>query len=107
MENKYSKLVSTFIINPLYETDGYKIGHPLMIAPGTDFEYWTWIPRSTKHMPQGIKQIMSAGQQITVRFLHSTFQENFFNQPKDVAHKFAKDMSKYLMMDYNFDGFLV
>lgn len=35
------KLNKTFKINPLYEADGYKVGHPLMIAPGTTREYWT------------------------------------------------------------------
>jgi nicotinamide phosphoribosyltransferase len=99
------KLNKTFKINPLYEADGYKVGHPLMIAPNTSREYWTWIARSTKYMPAGIKKIMSAGQQITWRYIHSIFQENFFDQPIDVAHKFTKDMSEYLMMPYDFDGF--
>jgi nicotinamide phosphoribosyltransferase len=99
------KLNKTFKINPLYEADGYKVGHPLMIAPNTSREYWTWIARSSKYMPAGIKKIMSAGQQITWRYIHSIFQENFFDQPVDVAHKFTKDMSDYLMMPYDFDGF--
>jgi len=99
------KLNQTFKINPLYEADGYKVGHPLMIAPGTTREYWTWIPRSTKYMPGGIDEIMSAGQQLVVRYIHSAFQEFFFNQPVEVAHKFTKDMSKYLRQDYNFSGF--
>lgn len=99
------KLNKTFQINPLYEADGYKVGHPLMIAPNTTKEYWTWIPRNLKYMPKGINKIMSAGQQITIRYLHSTFQENFFNKPIEVATKFTKDIAKYLMLDYNFDGF--
>ena len=76
-----------------------------MIAPGGTREYWTWIPRSTKFMPGGIDKIMSAGQQIVVRYVHSAFQENFFDQPIEVAEKFVKDMSKYLMVEYNFHGF--
>jgi nicotinamide phosphoribosyltransferase len=99
------KLKKTFKINPLYEADGYKVGHPLMIAPNTSREYWTWIARSTKYMPAGIKKIMSAGQQITWRYIHSIFQENFFDQPVEVAHKFIQDMSQYLMMPYDFKGF--
>jgi nicotinamide phosphoribosyltransferase len=99
------KLNKTFKINPLYEADGYKVGHPLMIAPNTSREYWTWIPRSTKYMPASIKKIMSGGQQITWRYIHSIFQENFFDQPVDVAHNFTKDMSEYLMMPYDFKGF--
>lgn len=99
------KLNKTLKINPLYDADGYKIGHPLMIAQNSSREYWTWIPRSLKYMPKGTDKIMSAGQQITWRFIHSTFQEYFFDQPIDVAKKFIQDMNKYLMQPYDFDGF--
>lgn len=99
------KLNKTFKINPLYESDGYKVSHPLMLAKGTTREYWNWIPRSVKYMPKGIDKIMSAGQQLTWRYIHSVFQENFFDQPIGVATKFTKDMCKYLMQEYNFEGF--
>lgn len=95
------KLNKIFKINPLYESDGYKISHKLMLAPGTTKEYWTWIPRNFKYMPKGIKKIMSGGQQLTWRYIHSNFQELFFNQPIHVAKKFGEDMSKYIMMEYN------
>ena len=72
-----------------------------MLAPGTQYLYGTWIPRSTKYAPKGIKKILSAGQQLTWRWLHDEFQENFFNQPKDVATDFATDMSMYLGLDFN------
>jgi nicotinamide phosphoribosyltransferase len=72
------KLNQTFKINPLYESDGYKVGHKAMLAEGTTKLYGTWIPRSLKYMPKGIEKIMSAGQQLVVRYLHSTFSENFF-----------------------------
>lgn len=88
--------------NSLFYTDGYKIGHKAMLAPGTQFLYGTWIPRSTKYAPKGIKKILSAGQQLTWRWLHDEFQENFFNQPKEVAMSFSKDMSMYLGLE--FDG---
>lgn len=99
------KLNKTFKINPLYEADGYKVGHPLMMVNNASREYWTWIPRNLKYMPKGIDKIMSAGQQLTWRFIHSTFQEDFFDQPIDVARTFVKDMQKYLMQPYDFDGF--
>ena len=99
------KLNKTFKINPLYEADGYKVGHPLMIAPNTTREYWTFIARSLKYMPKGVNKIMSSHQQMVWRYIHSLFQENFFDQSVDEAIKFTKDMSKYLMMDYNFEGF--
>ena len=50
----------SFKINSLYLSDGYKVGHKAMLAPGTTKLYGTWIPRSTKHAPEGIgrKEIM-------------------------------------------------
>lgn len=86
----------------LFYSDGYKIGHGKMLAPGTDYLYGTWIPRSTKHAPKGVTKIVSAGQSFTWRWIHDEFQENFFNQPKEVATRFAEDMSKYLGLQ--FDG---
>ena len=88
--------------NSLFYTDGYKIGHKAMLAPGTQYLYGTWIPRSTKYAPKGITKILSAGQQLTWRWLHDEFQEYFFNQPKDIATDFATDMSMYLGLP--FDG---
>lgn len=99
------KLNKTFKINPLYESDGYKIGHPLMLAPNTEFEYWTWIPRSLKHMHSSISKPMSAGQQLVWRYIHSSFQENFFDRNIEEADKFTKDMSMYLGIPYDFKGF--
>ena len=88
--------------NSLFYTDGYKIGHRKMLAPGTTKLYGTWIPRSTKHAPKGVSEIVSFGQQLTVRWLHDEFEENFFKLQHDEAMVFAKDMSMYLGME--FDG---
>jgi nicotinamide phosphoribosyltransferase len=85
----------------LFYTDGYKASHKKMLAKGTAKLYGTWIPRSLKYAPKGVKKILSAGHQLTMRWLHDEFQENFFNQPKDVATQFQSDMSKYLGMDYD------
>ncbi len=113
------KLNQAFRINPLYEADGYKPGHAEMLAPNTTKEYWHWIPRNLKYMPKGIEEIMSAGQQLTWRYIHSVFQENFFfvaerkvcinqgqlNHLKTKALKFIKDISFYLGIEYSFQGF--
>jgi len=117
-----NKLNQTFKINPLYESDGYKPGHKKMLAPGTTRLYGTWIPRNLKYMPKGITKIISAGQQLVVRYIHSTFTENFFmwglqgeqarivgalsNNThnallKEKAMKFVSDMSKYIGMEYD------
>lgn len=72
-----------------------------MLAKGTSRLYGTWIPRSVKYAPGGIKKIVSLGQQLVVRWLHDEFQENFFKLPKDEALKFGKDMSLYLGLEYD------
>lgn len=99
------KLNETFKMNPLYESDGYKVGHHKMLADGTYEEYWTWIPRSLKYMHPSITGIMSAGEQLVWRYIHSAFQEFFFNQPIEAANKFGRDMSEYLMQPYDAEHF--
>lgn len=110
-----------FKINSLYLTDGYKVSHSKMLAPGTTKLYGTWIPRSTKHAQKGITKIVSFGQQLVWKWLHDEFEENFFfteirrqlnagskenkewllSLHKENALKFVKDMSLYLGMEYN------
>ena len=106
-----------FRINSLYLSDGYKVGHKSMLAPGTTRLYGTWIPRSTKHAPKGITKIVSFGQQLVWKWLHDEFEENFFmnnyrTNPftkekmevpglKEKALQFIKDMSLYLGMEYD------
>lgn len=100
-----SKLQKTFRAPAPYYSDGYKVGHKRMLAPGTDFLYGTWIPRSLKYAPKGVKKILSIGHQLTIRWLHAEWQENFFDMPKDVAVKFGTDMAKYLGMPYDASHF--
>ena len=112
----------SFKINSLYLTDGYKVGHKAMLAPGTTRLYGTWIPRSVKHAPKGITKIVSFGQQLVWKWLHDEFEENFFRTKerpllsrctqgipgrncleiaKEEALQFVKDMSLYLGMEYD------
>jgi nicotinamide phosphoribosyltransferase len=94
-----------FNANALYYTDGYKIGHKKMLAPGTTHLYGTWIPRSTKHAPKGINKIVSFGQQLVVRWLHDEFKTNFFAKSEDDAMEFVTDMSMYLGMEFDGEHF--
>jgi nicotinamide phosphoribosyltransferase len=87
--------------NPLGLTDGYKPGHIAMLAPGTDYLYGTWIPRSLKYAPEGITKVLSAGQQLTWMWLHDQFEEYFFKESIERAKKFARDLSKYQGIPYN------
>ena len=108
----------SFKINSLYLTDGYKVGHKAMLAPGTTRLYGTRIPRSTKHAPKGISKIVSFGQQLVWKWLHDEFEENFFYikervngenpfykeimfELKTKALQFVKDMCLYLGMEYD------
>ncbi|HNQ19686.1 MAG TPA: hypothetical protein PKI46_01350 [Bacteroidales bacterium] len=94
-----------FKINSLYLSDGYKVGHKAMLAPGTTKLYGTWIPRSVKHAPKGVTKIVSFGQQLVWKWLHDEFEENFFNLSKDEAMLFGSDMSRYLGMEYDYHHF--
>lgn len=89
-----------FKINPLYLTDGYKIGHKKMLAPGTTRLYGTWIPRSVKYAPKGVTKIVSFGQKLTWKYIHDIFEESFFKSPEYEAVLFAQDMASYLNMDF-------
>lgn len=88
----------SFKINSLYYTDGYKVGHRKMLAPGTTKLYGTWIPRSVKHAPKGITKIVSFGQQLVWKWLHDEFEENFFfrNHINDNIGKDAVDNNKFI-----------
>jgi nicotinamide phosphoribosyltransferase len=94
-----------FKANSLFYSDGYKIGHKKMLAPGTTKLYGTWIPRSTKHAPKGVTKIVSFGQQLAMQWLHDEFTENFFALSYEEAMEFGKDMSMYLGMDYDASHF--
>jgi nicotinamide phosphoribosyltransferase len=94
-----------FKYNPLNLTDGYKVGHKAMLAPGTDFLYGTWIPRSLKYAAPGITKVLSVGQQLAWRWLHDQFDEYFFKEPVEIAHKFGRDMTKYLGLPYDASHF--
>lgn len=80
-----------FNINPLYFTDGYKVGHKAMLAPGTTKLYGTWIPRSFKHAPKGVTKAVSFGQQFVWTFIHDVFEKYFFK--RDLVNSLARDFN--------------
>jgi len=91
--------------NPLYLVDGYKLAHKRMLAPNTTRLYGTWIPRSTKHAPNGIDKVVSFGQQLTWIWLNDQFNNNFFNKDWSELSGFVRDMSKYLGLPYDGNHF--
>ncbi len=88
------------ILSPYY-ADAYKVSHKRMLAPGTTKLYGTWIPRSLKHIHPDIKKVVSFGQQITTKWLHDEWQENFFDLTWEEASQFGKDMTLMLMQEYD------
>lgn len=95
----------SFKPNSLFYTDGYKVGHKRMLAPGTTKLYGTWIPRSIKHAPKGITKVVSFGQQLVWKWIHDEFKDNFFSLGSREAMKFIQDISLYLGLPYNGDHF--
>ena len=91
--------------NSLFYSDGYKVGHKAMLAEGTKKLYGTWIPRSLKYAPKGVKKAMSFGQQMMARWLHDEYKKHFFNVPWSQAKNFSRDMTLYLGLEYNGDHF--
>lgn len=88
-------------MNSLYLTDGYKIGHKKMLAKNTTRLYGTWIPRSVKHAPKYIDRIVSFGQQMTWKYIHQDFIDNFFSKDRSTAMEFVEDLKEYLGLEYD------
>ena len=65
-------------MNPFLMTDGYKTGHHLMYPENTTLVYSNFTPRSNKHAPKGIDQVVSFGQQAMMRFIVGVFEQGFF-----------------------------
>lgn len=94
------------INNPLLMTDGYKVGHHKMYAPGTTMVYSNFTCRSIKYMPKEANEVVVFGVQYTFKYLKELWENGFFKQPKDVVCKEAKGyLSKYLMCDYDVSHF--
>lgn len=81
----------SFKINSLYLTDGYKVGHKAMLAPGTTKLYGTWIPRSTKHAPKGITKVDIGGKKMIIKLMK--------NIKHGLMKKELKEMLIYLLQN--------
>jgi len=92
--------------NPLLSSDGYKVGHHLMYAPGTTMVYSNYTCRSVKYMPENAKDVVVFGVQYVFKYIQEFWNENFFSQPKDKVCQHAKKvLSSYLSCDYNVSHF--
>ena len=93
-------------INPLFLTDGYKVGHHQQYPKGTTLVYSNFTPRTNKYAPKGCDQVISFGQQLVMKIIHESFQNDFFSQPKDVVcGEMKRELSMYLNTDYDVSHF--
>lgn len=77
-------------INPLTQTDFYKFGHRLQFPKGTTMVYSNFTPRSNNHsnLPDNNDHIVFFGLQFYIKeFLQETWNDGFFNQPKEKVIK--------------------
>jgi nicotinamide phosphoribosyltransferase len=89
-------------MNPLLLTDGYKTGHHFQYPQGTNLVYSNFTPRSNKYAPKGCDKVVSFGQQMVMKIIHDSFQENFFSQPKEiVCGQIKEELALYLGTDYD------
>jgi nicotinamide phosphoribosyltransferase len=93
-------------INPLLLTDGYKTGHHQQYPEGTTLVYSNFTPRSLKHAPKHCNEIVSFGQQLVMKIIHESFENDFFSQPKEiVCGEMKRELSMYLNTDYDVSHF--
>lgn len=83
-------------VNPLFLTDGYKIGHVFQYPKGTGLIYSNWTPRGSRI--DGINKVVVLGAQYFVKkFLIEAFNKHFFEKPKmEVVALYKLYVEKYL-----------
>lgn len=93
-------------MNPLFLTDGYKVGHHQQYPKGTELVYSNFTPRSNKYAPKGFDHVVCFGPQLVMRKIDELFKNDFFNKPKDeVCGEMKREMSMYLDTDYDVTHF--
>jgi nicotinamide phosphoribosyltransferase len=83
-------------MNPLLYTDGYKVDHRRQYPNQTTLVYSNWTPRKSRI--EGIDNVVFFGLQYFIkRYIIKDFQDNFFNQPKEiVCAKYSRRINNYL-----------
>lgn len=90
-------------INPLFMTDGYKLGHKFQYPNNTKLIYSNWTPRGSR-IP-GINKVVTLGAQYFAKhWLIEAFNKNFFDKPKmEVVAVYKLYVEKYLGMPVSVD----
>lgn len=88
-------------MNPLFNTDSYKLFHRQMYPKGTSLVYSNWTPRSSKHYNGKNKNyVVTFGIQRMVKKLHKWFQDEFFSKDKDsVLLNYARQIRNFTGVD--------
>ena len=92
-------------INPLSCADAYKLSHKGFMSPQTEKIYSNLTPRTSKYMPvlpqfYDEKAVFFGLQYFIKDFLINTWNEEFFNKPKqEVIAKFKRRCDTYLGKD--------
>ena len=75
--------------------DGYKTSHRKQYSPHTEVVYSTWTPRKSRM--EGVNKVVVFGIQYFIKdYLIDSFNETFFNRPKDeVINEFKRIMRNY------------
>ena len=98
--------MTEFKLNPLLSEDGYKTSHNKMYRPGTTMVYSNYTTRNVNRMPEQAKKIVVFGVQYTIKHIKDLYDNNFFNQPKEIVVGEAKEfLSNYLGSDYDVTHF--
>lgn len=93
-------------MNSLLLTDGYKTGHHQQYPSNTTLVYSNFTPRSNKYAPKNCEQVVSFGQQMIMKQIHESFQNDFFSKPKEeVCGEMKRELSLYLNTDYDVSHF--
>jgi nicotinamide phosphoribosyltransferase len=83
-------------MNPLFETDGYKLDHRRQYPKGTEYVYSNWTARGSRI--EGIDHVTFVGLQMALkkRFMES-FQKDFFDRDAtEVVEEYATMLENYL-----------
>jgi nicotinamide phosphoribosyltransferase len=88
-------------INPITQTDGYKVDHRSQYPKGTELVFSNFTPRSTKYATKSEHcddKVVVFGLQYFIKwYLIEEFNKGFFNQPKEiVVEKYKRRIEGYL-----------
>ena len=82
-------------ISAILACDGYKTSHRKQYSPHTEVVYSTWTPRKSRM--EGVNKVVVFGIQYFIKdYLIDSFNETFFNRPKnEVINEFKRIMRNY------------